>query len=299
MAETDDSAPEMSPYTFGTMAIGRDPGRIRRDIRLARAAMDSGVWFHTARRYACVDSYNVLGRAFREDPANIPPCTCKIRCYNADTIRIDVEDTLSLLDMETVAVAQLSKRSGERKEIVDDFLAEGPMWQACRELHEEGLVENFALELFVSCSEEGIRAVEGNLFDAYAFYYSIVDREVTNDLFRALQAGRAPIISIRTVGGGKIFPAVRERLRREEPDHYYLDRLDDLEPVFEQSDSRDWLDFAFRFLLGQPNVRTTVGGTADEEHLQDFIETAASAEPLPAELVGAIERLHDRWMAEF
>ena len=81
------------------------------------------------------------------------------------------------------------------------------MWQACCELKERGLIGRLALELFVSCSEEGVRAIERGLFDAYAFYYSVVDREVTNRAFRAFREQQAGIISIRTVGGGKILPA--------------------------------------------------------------------------------------------
>ncbi len=294
-----DPMPEMSSYSFGTMSIGGDPYRIHDDIRLARIAMDAGVWFHTCRRYSSVDSFNVLGRAFREDPAHIPPCICKIRCHTADALRIDVEDTLSLLGLETVHVAQLSKRSGERKEIVDDFLSEGPMWQTCHELRERGLVRHFALELFTSCSPEGLTALQRDMFDAYAFYYSVVDREVTNSLFEALMEKGAPIISIRAVGGGKIFPEAVERLRREQPEHYYLGRLAGLEQIFERSGSRDWLDFAFRFFRSQPNILTSIGGTSNEKHLRAYLEAASRAEPLPDNLVQAVHGLQNDWMTGF
>ena len=289
----------MSHYSFGTMSIGSDPGSIRSDIKLVRAAMDAEVWFHTCRRYACVDNFNVLGRALQECPEKIPGFICKIRCYNAETIRIDLEDTVRLLGLEAVDVAQLSKRSGEQKEIVDDFLHEGPMWEACCKAREDGLVRWLALELFVSCAEEGLTAVRHDMFDAYAFYYSVIDREVTNGLFRALQEKQAPVISIRTVGGGKIFPPVRERLRKEQPDHYYLRRLAALDPLFEKSGSRDWLDFAFRFLFGQENVPTTVGGTASADHLQEYLAAAASAEPLPDALIQEVHALQSQWLAEF
>ena len=290
----------MSAYAFGTMSIGRDPSRIRHDISLARDAMEAGVSFHTSHRYSSVNNYNVLRRAFREAPDQVPPCICKIRCYNADTIRCDVEDTLLQLELDTIHVAQLSRRSGEsKKDVVEDFLSEGPMWEACMELREAGLVGDYFLELFVSCSREAVRAVEQNLFDGYAFYYSVVDREVTNELARMLREREEPIISIRTVGGGKIFPGAVDRMRREEPDHYYLDRISDLEPIYERSESRDWLDFALRFLLSQPNVCTTVGGTASKEHLEDFVESVAGVRPLPAELVEEIHGLHDEWMTGF
>jgi aryl-alcohol dehydrogenase-like predicted oxidoreductase len=182
---------------------------------------------------------------------------------------------------------------------VEDFSNQGPMWETCMELREAGLVHDYFLELFISCSQEALRAVERNLFDGYAFYYSIVDREITNELAHMLRRREAPIISIRTVGGGKIFPPAFERMRREEPDHYYLERIADLEPIFERSQSRDWLDFALRFLLSQPNVCTTVGGTASKQNLQHFVEASAQVRPLSPELVEEIHCLHDRWMKEF
>lgn len=290
---------DMSFYTFGTMSIGKDNDRIRADIALAREAMDAGVWFHTCRGYASVNNFNVLGRAFREDPDHVPPCMCKIRCYNADTIRIDVEDTRSLLAKDRVEVAQLSTRSGQRKEIVDDFLAEGPMWQACCEVRDAGHVGSFLLEVFVSCSEEGLRAVENDLFDGYGTYFSVLAREVSNPLWRAIRERGAPLVSICSIAGGKVMPAVAERLAAEEPDHYILPRRAGLVPIFERSGCADWLEFSLAFLRAHPNLISTVGGTASSEHLHEFLDTAARVRPLAADLVADIHALQADWMAEF
>jgi aryl-alcohol dehydrogenase-like predicted oxidoreductase len=291
--------PEMSFYTFGTMSIGKGNDSIRPGIALAREAMDAGIWFHTCRGYASVNNYNVLGRAFREAPDRVPPCICKIRCYNADALRIDVEDTRSLLGKDCVEVAQLSARSGERKEIVDDFLAQGPMWQACCELREAGHVGSFLLELFVSCAEEGLRAVECDMFDGYGFYFSALAREVTNGLWAALAERDAPVVSICSIAGGNIMPAVAQRLAAERPDHYLLPRRAGLVPVFERSGCADWLEFSLAFLRAHPNVATTVGGTSSREHLHAFLETAARVQPLAADLAREIHALQDEWMAEF
>ena len=41
----------LSPFTFGCMSLGYDPGELQNNIRLARIAMDSGIWFHASQEY--------------------------------------------------------------------------------------------------------------------------------------------------------------------------------------------------------------------------------------------------------
>ena len=286
--------PAMSRYTFGTMSIGKDLDAIRADIALARAAMEAGVWFHTCRRYACMDNYNVLGRAFREAPSQIPPCICKIRSDNADILRFDVEDTARLLGLEKVHVAQMVQTDKSDRRIVDDFLHQGPRWETCCRLKEEGLVGHLVLEVFFSCSADGIRAVEHDLFDGFIFYYNLLARELRNDLFHLLCGRNEKVLSLRTVGGvldePLAAPADDAARRRAQ-------RLGDLVPVFEESGCADWLEFSMRFLFSKENVPTTIGGTSNPAHLDRFLELAASVAPLPPAPVARIDALQDDWMA--
>jgi aryl-alcohol dehydrogenase-like predicted oxidoreductase len=293
--------PPMTPYTFGTMSVGKDLDRIGEDIALIHEAVDAGVWLHTARGYAAVSNCNVLGRALRTASRRPAGVMAKIRCYNAEVLRFDVEDTLDLLGIDRVDIAQLSTRSGEPKRaLVDDFRRDGPMLDTCRQLRDAGKVGSFVMELFVSCADEGLEAVDHELFDGYATYLSIIDRELTNPLWQAVVARDAPLISIRSIGGGRILPGPATRLRAEQPDHYYVRRLDGLGPVFERSGCGDWLEFSFRFFASCPNVPSTVGGTARAEHFRMLLAASkAYTRPLPAEIVADIHALHHEWMAPF
>ncbi len=293
--------PPMSAYTFGTMTVGKDIARIDEDIALIHEVLDEDLWLHTARGYGSVNNYNVLGRALRSAPKPPAGVMAKVRCYNADILRFDVEDTLALLGVERLDIVQLSTRSGEPKRaIVEDFLRGGPMYEACCELRDAGTVGSFVLELFVSCAAEGLEAVEAELFDGYATYFSIIDRELSNPLWRAIVERQAPLISIRSIGGGKILPGPAARLRAEQPDHYYLPRLAALEPIFGRSGCGDWLEFAFRFFAAHPFVPSTVGGTANPEHFRQLLHASRThTEPLPAEIVTETHALQDEWMAPF
>jgi aryl-alcohol dehydrogenase-like predicted oxidoreductase len=281
--------PEIGRYTFGTMSVGKDLHAIDADIALVRSAMEAGVWFHTCRRYACVDNYNVLGRAFREAPSQIPRCICKIRTDNADILRFDVEDTVSLLGLQRVDVAQLVQTDKTNRLIADDFLQQGPRWQACCELRERGLIGNLVLEVFFACSGDGLRALESDLFDGFIFYYNLLARELSNDLFHRIEGQGRPILSLRTVGGVLDAP--------QDPADYRARRQQQLADIYEASACGDWLEFSMRFLCSKPNVITTIGGTSNPAHLQRFLDLAATIEPLPEALVARIDALQDDWMA--
>ena len=40
-----------TPYTFGSMSLGRNPADIRSDLAVARRALEAGVWFHSSPTY--------------------------------------------------------------------------------------------------------------------------------------------------------------------------------------------------------------------------------------------------------
>ena len=52
----------LSNYVYGTTRLGDTALPVADRIAIARAAMDSGVWFHTSRQYG--EALEVLGRAF-------------------------------------------------------------------------------------------------------------------------------------------------------------------------------------------------------------------------------------------
>lgn len=60
--------PNRSPslYTFGCMSLGSDLGRLDDHIRVARQAMEAGIWFHASPTYHRGFTYMVLRMAFDE-----------------------------------------------------------------------------------------------------------------------------------------------------------------------------------------------------------------------------------------
>ena len=70
--------PEISPFTFGTTKVYDESNP--QHVKVVRAAMDAGVWFHTSPSYGHEEkrTYDVLRKAFKEDPGKTPRCIVKI-----------------------------------------------------------------------------------------------------------------------------------------------------------------------------------------------------------------------------
>jgi len=287
--------PAFSPYTFGTMSLGRKLDRFKEDIEVARTAMEAGVWFHTSQEYGGSGTFMILRHAFDQARQNLPKCIFKVRCDSAELIRFDVEDALRRLGIERVDVAQLCRDKHDKRDIVRDFLSQGPMWNTCCDLKEKGLVGNFAMELFASFSDDAAIAVENDMFDAYILYYNLLDRQASNALFALLQAKNCPLLALRTLGGGRTQRSRAASYEQSHPQESVLAHLDALEPLLRKSGCRGWDEFSMRFILSVPQVRTTIGGTSNTEHLKRLLELAWGSAPLQQEIVQEIQALHNEW----
>jgi len=239
--------PDISKYTFGAMSLGRKETNLKQDIQTARAAMASGVWFHASREYAKGDTFMVLRMAYDEARSEVPRCILKIRCDLAETIRFDVEDAVRRLGIDRVDIAQLCDSNFERRAVVDDFLAQGPMFDTCCRLREEGLVGNFVMEVFASFSQDAIRAVENDLFDGYIFYFNAVERQMSNPLFDLVQEKVPKLLALRTVGSGMMAKPVDQlpndrRIQESQP------RLQEMEEIFMGTNVQEQRDFLKKFI---------------------------------------------------
>lgn len=280
--------------TYGCASLGANPDNFQDEVRVARSAMEQGLWFHASQEYNC--AFWVIRRAFDEDPANKPPLLIKIRCDHAATIEFDVEDALRRLNVERVDIAQLCRSRHDRRRIVGDFLSHGKMWQVCEKLKSQGKVGEFIMEVFASFSSDALQGVEAGLFPAYITYLSPGQREMSNLLFETIQQKRVPLFSLRTVYGGNFDPEKIKLLRARDPGHDVIRRHDALEPIFLESGCADWVEFSFSFLKSLPNVLSTVSGTSKLQRLQGLVRAEASAKPLPSELSLKIQALHRQWL---
>lgn len=293
-----DPFPTLPSFTFGTMSLTGLPENFRDDIRVARAAMEAGVWFHSSQEYSGGGAFMVLRQAFDEDRARAPRMILKIRCDHAAVLRYDVEDALRRLALDRIDLAQLCRAQHDRRPVVDDFLAQGGMWQACQDLQKEGKVGHFILEIFASFSADALRAVEAGLFPAYIFYYNPAERQAGNALFRRLEERKEKILSLRVLGGGHLDAANIAALRARNPRHEAIARYDALEPLFRQSGHASWVDFSLAFLRTVPHLLTAIAGTSKVKHLHQWLEADAGAKPMDPELARKIRALHSQWLAD-
>lgn len=291
-----ESFPALTSFTFGTMSLTGLPESFRDDIRVARAAMEAGVWFHSSQEYSGGGSFMVLRHAFDEDRARVPKMILKIRCDHAAVLKYDVEDALRRLKIDRVDIAQLCRAKHDRRPVVDDFLAQGEMWQVCQDLLKEGKVGHFILEIFASFSADAIRAVEAGLFPAYIFYYNPGERQAGNPLFHLLEERKEKILSLRILGGGHLDAANIAALRARNPQHEAIARYEALEPLFKKSGYANWVDFSLAFLRTVPHLQTAIAGTSKVKHLQQWLEADAKAQPMDPALVEEIRALHSRWL---
>ena len=280
-------------YTFGCMSLGGDPDRFQDDVKVARMAMEHPIWFHASQEYSC--AFWVIRQAFDEARSKTPRLILKIRCDHAATIKHDVEDALQRLNVERVDIAQLCRARHDHRRIVDDFLNKGEMWEVCEKLKQEGKVGGFIMEVFASFSSDALRAVQAGLFPAYITYLSPGERQMNNELFHLIEKKQQPILSLRTVFGGRLQPEVIERIRKENPSNSTVARFDALEPIFIESGCKSRVEFCFSFLKTYPNLQTTIAGTSNPAHLMEFIDASRDSKPMESALADRIKKLHDQW----
>jgi len=278
--------PQLSTFTFGTAEI-RDPANPEH-LKVARAAMDAGVWFHSAREYGNV--YEVLKIAFKEDPKHVPPCIIKIHGGDAEKMRDAVETTLRDTRLPCIAVGQVCGQPDP----VKDLRPGCRLYDTMGALQEEGKVGAYVLELWRPETPTRMELVKQDLFDAYIFYYNVVDREVPNALFDLLEGRRSKILSLRTLGGGDAkygYTGVRD-------EKLVAAMRTALEDLYQRSGCSSRIEFRMRFPMSVPNVITTIGATAKMNHLKAFLECHRNFRPLAPEIVAEVRRLHRIWFAE-
>jgi aryl-alcohol dehydrogenase-like predicted oxidoreductase len=286
---------DLSKYVYGTTRLGDDAIPLPARIKLARAAMSSGVYFHTSEQYG--DALSVLGRAFAEAKGEIPKLTVKLGNDSVDELRQCVLRHLRALGVDRVHVGQLCLGSA----LAEDFASGGQCYDGLRQLQQEGLVEHYFLEIFPWTSQLPQQALEAahpdGLVGGCIFYYNPLQRFASNPLWDVLLARGVPIIAMRTVAGGDV-----KRLR-DVPGAawkpYLQERAAEVAPIFEGSGIDSWSEFCVRFAHSCPLVRATVGATSRTERLQEFLDAAAEPiEPLPQDITDEISNLQRRWSDE-
>jgi len=284
------SLPEMSPFTFGTTKVydASDP----QHLKVVRAAMDAGVWFHTSPTYGKGDrrAYDVLRKAFAEDPGNTPQCIVKTDPHTPDTLRGTVEGALSATGIERVDIAQIITYMQPHSQ--KDLQPGCAIYETMCALQQEGKVGSYVLELNTETTDDHFEIVRQGMYDGYIFYYNVVQRGMkSNALYDLLREKDAPLLSLRTMGGGPGdmggTPTEQEEATR---------RL--FQELAKRAGCESEAEFRIRFPLSNPQMVTTIGATCNTDHLRMLIECAQPRRRLPCEVFEEIESLHRRWYAD-
>jgi aryl-alcohol dehydrogenase-like predicted oxidoreductase len=279
--------PEITPFTFGTTGVydAANP----QHVKVVRAAMDAGVWFHTSPSYGEGEkrTYDVLRKAFGEAPSQRPKCIVKVDPHTPKTIRGGVEGVIAATGIERVDIAQiLTYMQPHSQKDLQPGCAIHDMMCA---LQDEGKVGNYVLELNTEITDDIMDIVRQGMYDGYIFYYNVVQRCVRNNpLYDLLKQGGAPLLSLRTMGGGPrdlggSSSEQKEATRRT------------LAALVERAGCADEAEFRMRFPLSNPQMVTTIGSTCNVAHLHTLIENAHPRRKLPHEVFDELEALHRIW----
>ncbi len=272
--------PTLAPFTFGT-ANCNDPMNATH-IRVIHEAMEADVWFHSARMYG--NSYETLRRAFDETPGEKPKMMIKVHGEDAQELRKWTEEALSVLGIDQIGLAQICGRP----RLTEDLMPGCPLHEMMITLKKEGKVGGYILECFRPSSEDQVGIAERGLFDAFIFYYNIVDREVNNRLWDVLRAKNTNILALRTLGGGPDAMGYTG----DRTDQFQQQMRDRIESIFAASGCADKLEFRLRFCVSHPQVKTAIGGTANPSHLAQLLKLNSGLPALNPETLASIDAIH-------
>jgi hypothetical protein len=285
----------LSPFIYGTTRLGDAGIDFAQRVRVARAAMDQGVWFHTSHQYG--DALSVLRVAFAEDPGHIPQLIFKIGWNSVTEVLRTVDDLTREVGVERMDVGQLCLNG----ELAADFAAGGPSIEALSELRASGKVGRYVLQVFPWTSDVALEVLRSGktrgLVDGYIFYLNPLQRFATNPLWDLLQESGAPIIAMRTVSGGDVF-ALRDVPGAAWKD-YLRERAGEVAPIFERAGVASWPEFCLRFAHSFDGLCGSVGSTAQPSRLAELVRIARGPlQPLDPEVVLQLTRLQRRWSDE-
>jgi aryl-alcohol dehydrogenase-like predicted oxidoreductase len=197
--------------------------------------------------------------------------------HTAANIRAGVESSLRLMNTDYLDLVQFH-RSLTRAE----FEEHGALAEL-QKLQQEGKVRFLGVSGTLPNLDE---QVQMGVFDAFQIPYSALQREHEDVIARASAAGAGIIIRGGAARGTpsdweqRSYYMLPGRIPR---DRWEQARLDEL------LDGMDRMEFTLRFTLSNPDLDTTIVGTANPAHLETNIAATLKG-PLPADMVAEAKR---------
>ena len=268
-----------TPYTFGSMSLGRNPAEVTQDLAVARRAMEAGVWFHSIPTYNNGFTFMVLRMAFDADRARVPRLMIKVRDATVALMRFEVEDSCRRLGIDAIDVAQLVSMDPKPGNLVDQLRAGGgPLVDELASLRSRGLIRQAVLFINAENSGAAVEAVAHDLIDGVTLYWNACQRDCTAAAWAAIEGRGMEVLALRTLGGG---PA----------DKASAAKAGELVALIKESGCRDATEFNLRLAASVPAVRTTIGGTSSPANLENYLASAANAKPLPPEILARVGQI--------
>jgi predicted aldo/keto reductase-like oxidoreductase len=285
---------DLSKYIYGTTRLGDAKIPFPERVKIARAAMNENIWFHTSHQYG--NALEVLRAAFDEDRARVPKMIFKIGWSNIKELRENIQKNIEPLAVDHMDLGQLCLGG----QFADEFRTGGKCYDEFRKIKEERLVRRFVVEVFPWTSQTPLEALLKNfpqgVIDGWIFYLNPLQRFASNELWDVIQQRNESIVAMRTVSGGNVLRLRDVPGAAWKP--YLHDRAVEVAPLFERSGTKSWTEFCVRFAYGFPQVRATVGATSHVEHLQEFLTAVKDIKPLPQDIQAEIVKLQRRWSDE-
>lgn len=272
----------LSPYTFGSMSLGKNPANISQDLAVARRAMEAGVWFHSSPTYNNGFTFMVLRLAFDENRARVPKLIIKVRDASVPLMRFEVEDSCRRLGLDGIDVAQLVSMDPTSGNLVDQLVnGSGPLVDELASLRSRGLIRQAVIFLTPQNSDAAVAALKSGLVEGVILYWNAGQRDCSATAWKAIHEQRIPTLALRTLGGG---PA----------DKHGLTKAADLGVLIKDAGCRTATEFNLRLAVSEPVIQTTIGGTASLAHLEEYLSAARNPAPLSADILRRVEQLQIR-----
>jgi aryl-alcohol dehydrogenase-like predicted oxidoreductase len=269
----------LSTFTFGSMSLGRNPSDISKDLAVAHRAIEAGVWFHSSPAYNHGFTFMVLRQAFDEDRTRVPRMVIKIRDATVQLMRFEVEDTCRRLGIDGIDVAQLVSMDPEPGNLVDQLrCGGGPLADELESLRSRGLIRQAVLYLTPQNSDAAVEATRSKLVEGVILYWNACQRNCSDTAWAAIREKNIPTLALRTLGGGPSDEASQKK-------------CEVLAELIKSAGCRDATEFNLRLTVSEPAIRTTIGGTASMEHLENYLKAAENPAPLAAETLSRVEQL--------
>jgi len=271
-----------TPYTFGTMSLGRNPADVAQDLIVARRAIEAGVWFHSSPTYNNGFTFMVLRQAFDENRARVPRMVIKVRDASVPLMRFEVEDSCRRLGLDTIDVAQLVSMDPRPGNLVDQLRGGGgPLVDELASLRSRGLIRQAVLFLTPENSDAAVEATTSGLIEGVILYWNACQRDCSDTAWATIREKGIAALALRTLGGG---PSDKPSSAKSE----------DLTELIKVAGCHNATEFNLRLAASEPAIQTTIGGTASLAHLEDYLKAATDAAPLSAEILQRVEQLQVR-----